>query len=91
MPQLPQQKRPPINFKSMIVRYIINVVSFAAIYASVSYILILMNVAPFTATIIGVAVAVIIMFSLMRRIGPKLDKYFDKTGDKTEDGNKDGK
>jgi hypothetical protein len=68
----------PINVKLLVVKYIINVILFTAIYVLISYLLLYLNVTGFTANVITIIVSGFGMIYLMRKIGPWFDEKFSK-------------
>lgn len=68
----------PINYTAMIVKYIINVLIFAMIYAFVELLLLFFNVNGVVANVAGIVVAVLTMMNLMKKIGPWVDRRLTK-------------
>ena len=85
MQQKPLTPRPPINIKSLVARYILTVFSFATLYATIGYGLILLGVPTSTAGFIGLAAGVIGMFALIKKLGPWLDEIFARKPDGKND------
>lgn len=85
MQQKPLTPKPPINIKLLAVRYILTVISFATLYATIGYGMILFGMAPSTAGYIGLAAGVVGMFALIKKISPWLDKKFPQKPDGKKD------
>ena len=81
MQQKPLTPRPPINIKLLAVRYILTVITFATLYSTIGYGLILLGVSPKIAGFIGMAAGVIGIFALIKKLGPWLDDKFAKKPD----------
>jgi len=69
-------KTQPFNIKGLIIKYMITVILFAVIFASVSLLVIQFGVTGFLASLIPMLAAVIGMTVLMKVIGSWIDKQF---------------
>ena len=68
----------PINYKLLVVKYIINVVLFAVLYVLIAYLLLYFNISGFPAGVIPIIVAGFGMINLMKIIGPWIDSHLVK-------------
>lgn len=72
MEEYPMQKD---SIKSMVVKYVCNVLIFAIVYSAVSVLLISLSVTGFLVNAVAVSIAVLVVITLMKRISPIIDKH----------------
>lgn len=68
----------PINYTALVVKYLLNVVAFAVIYAILAYFLLSINITGFTASAISIVIAGLGMMAVMRKVGPWIDQRLAK-------------
>lgn len=63
-----------LNYKAMIVKYILNVLSFAIVYSAVALALMAAGLEGFLVSAIAAAAAVFSLMALMKKVGPWVDR-----------------